>query len=249
MRSRSLPGDITRERAAASSMASGRRSSKATRDSTCGRSPADSVKPGFADRARAANRSTASGTDSGGRGRDCSPGSPSTSRLVTTKHASLARSSHRPTVSSACRATCSKLSSSSRQRPRPAMAWPSCTMGSPPLSGTSRAVATDEAMPSTLRASDRSQNQTPPGNAPSRSRPARSARRVLPVPPMPRTETRGPWCSASVSRARSRARPTKASRSRGRLWGWSDGSAALACSPASARTAGAVAAWKVSPEP
>ena len=56
-------------------------------------------------------------------------------------------------------------------RPRPAMAWPSCTTGSSLPSGTSSPCATALAMPSTLRAGDRSQNQTPPGNSPSQLRP------------------------------------------------------------------------------
>src|SRR5256885_12271495 len=77
-----------------------------------------------------------------------------------------------------------------RHRPRAAMALPSCATGSSLPSGTASASATAYTMPPVLRACDRSQNQAPPGKSPSQLQPKRMTSRVLPVPPIPRTDTR-----------------------------------------------------------
>ena len=163
MRRSRMFGGSTRTRAAASSMARGSRSSKSTRGAIAAASVALKALVTPAARTRCWNICTASAVSSGVSSKACSPAMPSTSRLVTMKRACGARSSHAPTVSSACRATCSKLSSTMRQAPRPAMAVASWRTGSALPSGTSSPCATACTMPSTLRADARSQNHAPPG--------------------------------------------------------------------------------------
>ncbi len=158
IRSTICAGESTRTRAAASSMASGRPSSSRTTSATAARLDSLRTKSGFCARARVAKSSIAStSSGSGSMGKISSPGKWRRSRLVTTKAASGARSSQRPSVPCACCTTCSKLSSITRLRPRPAMAWPSCTAGSSLPRGTPSEDATAKKMPSSERASERSQ--------------------------------------------------------------------------------------------
>ena len=218
MRASSARGGSVRTRAAASSMASGRPSSSFTSAPTATWSSSLAWKSRLADAARRRNSCLASSACSGASASASSPTMPSTSREVTRKRASPARASQVPSVSSAWRAICSKLSRITRQRPRLAMAWPSCVRGSSGPSGTDRPCATALKMPSTVRAGARSQNHTPPGKSPSHCQPKRVARRVLPQPPMPSTDTsRAPSSKRLANSSKVLWRPTKASRSAGRL--------------------------------
>lgn len=180
MRARTARGGITRTRTAASSIASGKPSRSRTSVAIAVLSSAFGSKSGFAAFARRTNSSLPSWVASGASARTSSPGKPSTSRVVARNRASGAALSHRPTVESAWRATCSKLSSTTRQRPRRAMAWPSWTTGSSFPRGTSRPCATACKMPSKPRVAVRSQNQTPPAQLASALQPKRVASRVLP---------------------------------------------------------------------
>ncbi len=95
-----------------------------TRVRTSSRSATLGAKSRDACRARSTNSSTASGAPSGASAKLASPGRPRTSRDVTTNRARGAKSSQAPTVADACFDTCSKLSSTTRHSPRPAIARP-----------------------------------------------------------------------------------------------------------------------------
>ncbi len=158
---------ITRMRAAASSIASGMPSTSRTISRAASTSAIGQLEPGAQPRARGPRTAPFPL----GRQRldllhllDASR--PSRSRLVTDESRFGRLSSHRPTVTAARSTTCSKLSRIRRHRPRPAIACPSCSIGSPRPSWTPSEPATADAMPFMLRASVRSQNQTPPGQSP-----------------------------------------------------------------------------------
>ena len=219
MRASSARGGRMRARAAASSIASGRPSSICTSDSMATRSACTDSAACPAAAARTKKSALASSTSNGGRLTVCSPAMPNSSRVVTRKRASGARSSQRPSVPSAWLASCSKLSKITRQAPRPANAWPSWITGSSLASVTSSPWATARRRPSTLRADDRSQNHAPPGRSPSERHPKRSASRVLPVPPKPVNDTsRAPASKRCCSSRRAAWRPMNASRSAGKPW-------------------------------
>ena len=101
MRESSVLGGITRTRAAANSIASSRHSSSFTSGAMAALSSSVGWKSRFADSARCTKSTAASGAGSGASARVSSPTSPSTSRVVTTKRACVARLSHLPSVSSA----------------------------------------------------------------------------------------------------------------------------------------------------
>ena len=163
MRRSNKRGGITRARDTASSMANGRQSSSFISSGSAASSSGLVGSGTPAARARSRNSCVASSMPIGASTRACSPAMPSNSRLVVMKLAAGAFSSQTPTVASACRATCSKLSRISRQAPRSAMAVANWSTGSVLPIASPRVCATACAMPSTLRAALRSQNQTPPG--------------------------------------------------------------------------------------
>ena len=190
MRASSVRGDITRTRAAASSMASGRPSSSLTSCGIAARSSAPGWKSRWptrraheqrlARRPRPAAPAPAPPRPAGPAPRAWSRGSAPRRR---------GRASG-PSVSSAWRATCSKLSRITRQRPRPAMAWPSCThrivLAQRHVQALRHGVrrCRRRRAPATGRRTRRR-----PGSRRARSRRSAVASRVLPVPPMPSTDT------------------------------------------------------------
>ena len=185
-----------RTRAAASSMASGRPSSRRTISATAAALSAVSVNPWRTAMARSRNRRTASepaiasrsvaaagGTGSGGTANSCSPAIRSGARLDT-----IIRSFGAPrrisATTGAPATTCSKLS-----RTMSAVRSPKCstTRWSGVRAGASSptAVAIEDAIRSGSVTAARGTNHTPPGLAAITSLATARDRRVLPVPPGP----------------------------------------------------------------
>jgi hypothetical protein len=226
----SSPRGNSRRRAAASSMARGRPSSRATTSAISGALSASRTKWGSTAAARSANRASASlppgsaasssgrGKGRGASGNSCSSDSRSGVRLVASTRIPGAASSSCAATTAAGR-TCSKLSStrSSRlDRRWSVSAWAAGRSGS---SGTPRAVATADRTSSGSATSASETNQAPCGKASSREAATSTARRVLPDPGGPVTQTRRRACSSPWSSASSRRRPTKPVRWAGRWCG------------------------------
>ena len=142
IRCNSTRGGMMRARAAASSMASGNRSRRFTSGPMAAWSSVLYTPRTPRARTRCTNIRVASSLSRGANAIVCSPTMPRTSRLVAIKRASGARSSQLPSVASACRATCSKLSRIIRHCLRAAIALPTCCMGSPFPSDKFRPCAT-----------------------------------------------------------------------------------------------------------
>ncbi len=222
-------GDRRRTRAAASSMASGRPSSRRTISATAAPFSAVSVNSGRTAIARSTNRRTASdamrtstsvapagGSDSGGTVNSCSPEIRSGARLdtMTVRRGAPRR---RSATIGAADTTCSKLSrTSSACRSR---RW-SRTRSIGGWRGASRpieaAIAEGTSSGSVTGASGT--NHAPSGNRSTQSPASASERRVLPVPPGPvRVSSR--VFSSRPTAASTSARPTKLVSCGGRLLG------------------------------
>ena len=223
--------DRTRVLTAASSIASGRPSSRRHRSTTAIRLEAVSSNRPDAAAARSVKSSTdslrrsrsrvsspcARGSSSGGIGMTCSPVMDSGSRLVATTRTPGAASRMSATSSAAASSRCSQLSTRSssfrsrrweRRRVRGSVAaW----------SRRSKAARTALSTRAGSRTSASSTSQAPSGKARARSVPLRIARRVLPTPPGPTRVTRRTVASFFRSSASSRRRPTKLVASAGRL--------------------------------
>ena len=228
-RSASWAEDSIRIRAAASSIASGRPSSRRQMDSTAPALASVTWKVGRTSCARCSNSWTASqrasseavgvrlavGSESGGTGQLRSPSTPRASRLVasTTRAGQAARM---PSASpAAAPARCSQLSSTiSTGRSATYSAMASAT-SCPGVSGTPSLDATvGPTMPgSSIWAS--STQQTPPGKDLAAEAAAASASRVFPVPPGPVRVSRRLRARACTMSPSSLSRPTSGVRRTG----------------------------------
>ncbi len=188
-------------------MASGSPSSRrlsATRSATL---PAVDEKPGRTAAARSTSSRTAGSVSSGASGQMCSPRNDSGVRLVTSAVSRGQRTSS-PARSPAAPATCSKLSSTSTQRPSEMIAA-TASAGSCPMvrepSAAASAGSTSSAPGNALRSTPAAPSRPPA------SRQATSwASRLLPTPPGPVTVTSRTLRSRAslVTAARSASRPT-----------------------------------------
>ena len=221
----------TRVLTAASSIASGRPSSRRQTSTTAIRlevvssnrpeaAAALSVKSSTDSLRRSWSRVSspcARGSSSGGIGMTCSPVTDSGSRLVATTRTPGADLRTSVTSSAAASSRCSQLSTrrssfrSRRWESRRARGWVAA------WSRRSRAARTALSTRPGSRTSASSTSHAPSGKARARSVPIRIARRVLPTPPGPTRVTRRTVASFFRSSASSRRRPTKLVASAGRL--------------------------------
>jgi hypothetical protein len=233
-RASSAAGSNSRVRAAASSIASGRPSSRRQISATAAALFPVSVKPGRTAWARSTNSATAdeaasspngtvagpagalSGTGSGGTGYSRSAASPSTVRLVARIVTPRQRASSSAS-SPAALTTCSRLSRISSHRSPPNHSASACSgdPAPPRLAPTARATASSTRPGSVTAASGT--NTTPAANrSPSRS-PTATASRVLPIPPGPVSVTSRAWPTAAAVCSRSLSRPMNEVTGNGRL--------------------------------
>ena len=201
-RASSARGDSSLIRAAASSMASGRPSSRRQISATSWAFSLVSSKPGASARARAANKRTEAacagsreprgGTGSAGTTNSYSPLSRSTVRLATRTTSPGAAASSSATTG-APSMTCSKLSRTSKSRLVRRYDITSPASRSPEVFSPSPA-AIAAGTRSAVRTGARSTNRTPSANWGASRPAAATARRVFPTPPGPvRVIRRTPW--------------------------------------------------------
>jgi hypothetical protein len=195
---------MARQRAAASSMASGMPSSRAQISATWTPLPSSRAKPGRARAARSANSCTASypprtsavtGARDGGAGSDgtrqlTSPGTPSGSLLVASTVKLAHRASSRPARSAHDATRCSQLSSTSRTGRSPTKRAMASAAASVTVSRTPSALATGDATASGFPRVASSTHQHRIASRLARCAAASTASRVLPTPPAPVSVTR-----------------------------------------------------------
>lgn len=221
-RSRICSGVNMRSRSAASSSASGIPSSRRQISASTSRFAGVTVNPGLAALARSMNScraspsSPAAGTVSGGTGITCSPGMPSTSRLVASTRTSGVVAIIRPTSAAHASIRCSQLSMISSSR---LSARNSVSRGSGAVDSSRRfsASATLRVTRSGSWMSASSISQTPSGNARDTSWPICRDNRVLPIPPGPSRVSTRVVGSSRLAVASSSRRPTKLVTSSGRF--------------------------------
>ena len=218
-------------REAASSSASGSRSSRAQIARIVSRFSGVIANPGFASAARSANSVSASSSLSTGTGYSCSPYTRRTSRLLA-RHRRRGAARRRSPTSGAAGVTCSKLSrtrSVARSRSR---SRSTSVTGRDGSSGIASASAIAVGTRAGSRIGSRGTKKTPCGNSGATSLATRRERRVFPVPPGPVSVTRRWARTRAPTSCTSRSRPTKFVVSAGRLLGISS-EASAGKSPAS----------------
>jgi hypothetical protein len=212
---------MTPTRAAASSIASGRRSSRSHSRPIISSVRSCGVNSARRWRARATNSRRASSGSSGSSLHTRSPYTSSTSRLVATIRTFAHEASNVSASLAHASTTCSQLSRTS-SRSRLARCWRRTSIVATPRGlrrSSTRAVS--PATSGVPGPAARSTSHTPSGRLATCRRASSRARRVLPTPPGPLSVTRRALRRASPIPSSSRTRPTREVVGAGRLWDWS----------------------------
>ena len=160
----------------------------------------------------------ASGSDNEGTRQTISPDTPSASRLVARIRNAGASRSSASTSSAQAAIRCSQLSSTSRSARSRSVSSRTSRADRCGPSRTPRTVAIVCATRSGTESGARSTSHTPSGESFTRPDASRTARRVLPTPPAPVSDTSRDDVSTPGNSRSSFRRPTKLVRSAGRLW-------------------------------